>query len=233
MLGIDTDVTRTRLSEALGVILRLLLDDEPVDHEGEWFTLRNAKLQLRPVQRPTVPISVAATVSPAGPRTAGTHGVGMLSLSQYLPNKEMSTADQWVIASEAAALAGKEPHARSIEFREADALALPFPDESFDALWTMSTFVHVPDERFDAAMAALLRVVSPGAPLGIGTWGGRDFEGITEFGALRPYRYFSLATHERWRSMLARHGDVQHFETFAPEQPGGWEYQYAVVRRRG
>jgi limonene 1,2-monooxygenase len=108
MLGIDTDVTRTRLGEALGVILRLLLDDEPVDHEGEWFTLRNAKLQLRPVQRPTIPISVAATVSPAGPRTAGTHGVGMLSLSQYLPNKDMSTADQWVIASEAAALAGKE-----------------------------------------------------------------------------------------------------------------------------
>ncbi len=108
MLGIDPLVTRDRTNEALGVILRLLTDDEPVDHEGEWFTLRNAKLQMRPLQRPTIPISVGATVSPAGPRMAGTHGVGMLSLSQYLPNKEMSTADQWVIASEAAALAGKE-----------------------------------------------------------------------------------------------------------------------------
>ena len=68
---------------------------------------------------------------------------------------------------------------------------LPFRSETFDALWTMSTFVHVPHERFDEAITELLRVVAPGAPLGIGTWGGLDFEGVPEFGELRPYRFFS------------------------------------------
>jgi len=108
--------------------------------------------------------------------------------------------------------------------------ALPFPDAAFDALWTMSTFVHVPHDRFDEAMREMVRVVAPGAPLAVGTWGGRDFEGVPEFGELRPYRFFSLATHDRWRSMLQRHGHVEHFETFPPSQPSGWEYQYAVLR---
>jgi len=107
---------------------------------------------------------------------------------------------------------------------------LPFAAGHFDSLWTMSTFVHVPLDRSDEALTELVRVLQPGAPMGIGTWGGRDFEGVPEFGELRPYRFFSLATHDRWQSTLARHGTVEQFLTFAPTDPSGWEYQFAIVR---
>lgn len=110
---------------------------------------------------------------------------------------------------------------------------LPFRDGVFDALWTMSTFVHVPHERFDAAIIEMLRVVRPGAPLGIGTWGGVDFEGVPEVGHLRPHRFFSLASHERWREMLCRHGQLDAFTTFEPDARSGWEYQFAVLRAPG
>jgi ubiquinone/menaquinone biosynthesis C-methylase UbiE len=109
---------------------------------------------------------------------------------------------------------------------------LPFRAAAFDALWTMSTFVHVPHDRFDEAIVEMLRVVEPGAPLGIGTWGGLDFEGVPEFGELRPYRFFSLATHDRWHSMLARHAEVELFETYESAEGHGWEYQFAVVRTK-
>jgi len=107
---------------------------------------------------------------------------------------------------------------------------LPLRTGAFDALWTMSTFVHVPHERFDEAITEMLRVVRPGAPLAIGTWGGVDFEGVPEFGDLRPYRFFSLATHDRWREMLSKHGEPEVFETFAPHSTSGWEYQFAILR---
>ena len=107
---------------------------------------------------------------------------------------------------------------------------LPFRSGSFDSLWTMSTFVHVPHARFDEAITEMIRVVAPGAPLGIGTWGGRDSERVVPFGDLRPHRFFSLAGHDRWRAMLARHGDVEVFDTHAPPNDDGWEYQFAVVR---
>jgi SAM-dependent methyltransferase len=111
--------------------------------------------------------------------------------------------------------------------------SLPFRGEAFDALWTMSTFVHVPNDRFDEAMRELLRVVRPGSPLGIGTWGGHDFEGVPEFGELRPYRFFSLNTDDRWREMLGRHAVVESFETYRPETHHDWVYQFAVVRAPG
>jgi SAM-dependent methyltransferase len=108
--------------------------------------------------------------------------------------------------------------------------ALPFRDAEFDALWTMSTFVHVPDARTDAAMRELCRVVRPGGVLGIGTWGGFDWEGISDHDTIEPRRYFSLAAHVRWRQALTRHGMVESFETWRPNPDIDWEYQFAVVR---
>ena len=53
----------------------------------------------------------------------------------------------------------------SITFREADAEALPFPDETFDVV--MSTFgvMFTPDQ--DRAAAELLRVCKPGGKIGL------------------------------------------------------------------
>jgi limonene 1,2-monooxygenase len=68
------------MEESLEAILRLLTSDEPVNMETDWFTLRDARLQLRPYTHPRFEIGVAAQVSPAGPRAAGRFGVSLLSL---------------------------------------------------------------------------------------------------------------------------------------------------------
>ncbi|MNX27687.1 Ubiquinone/menaquinone biosynthesis C-methyltransferase UbiE [compost metagenome] len=55
-----------------------------------------------------------------------------------------------------------------IEFQEADAEALPFPDAGFDAV--MSTFgvMFTPDQ--DKAAAELIRVCRPGGKIGLANW---------------------------------------------------------------
>src|SRR5215210_5944629 len=80
MMGIDPATQRERMEESLGAIMALLTSDEPVSIQTDWFTLREARLQLRPYTYPHFEIAVAATVSPAGPRTAGRYGAGVLSL---------------------------------------------------------------------------------------------------------------------------------------------------------
>jgi len=108
MLGIDPGQQRPRMDEAMGVIMRLLTETEPITYEGEWFTLRNARLHLRPYTQPHMPIAVAAVQSPAGMVTAGKHGAGVLSLS--LPrgaNAESALADFWKIGEKTAAEHGK------------------------------------------------------------------------------------------------------------------------------
>lgn len=80
MMGIDPSDQRRRMEESLEAIIALLTSESPVSRETDWFTLHEARLQLRPYTRPHFEIAVAAQVSPAGPRLAGRHGAGLLSL---------------------------------------------------------------------------------------------------------------------------------------------------------
>jgi SAM-dependent methyltransferase len=112
----------------------------------------------------------------------------------------------------------------------ASVLGLPFADDSFDAGWTMSTLLHVPDSRLDAALAETLRVLAPGAPLAVGVWGGPDWEGLSDQDRFQPPRFFSLRSHQRWRAALERHAGVEQWDTWTPEGQS-WTYQWAVLRR--
>ena len=80
MMGIDVQQQRRMMEESLEAILLLLTSDEPVNYETDWFTLRDARLQLRPYTHPRFDVAVAAQVSPSGPRAAGRFGLSMLSL---------------------------------------------------------------------------------------------------------------------------------------------------------
>jgi limonene 1,2-monooxygenase len=81
MLGIDTDRQREMMAESLEAIVALLDGAEPVTREAGWFTLRDARLQLRPYTHPRFEICAAATFSPSGPQTAARFGAGLLSIA--------------------------------------------------------------------------------------------------------------------------------------------------------
>jgi limonene 1,2-monooxygenase len=97
MMGIDPATQRERMEESLGAIMALLTSDEPVSMQTDWFTLRDARLQLRPYTYPHFEIAVAATVSPAGPRTAGRYGAGLLSLGATSMGGFAVLGDHWKI----------------------------------------------------------------------------------------------------------------------------------------
>jgi limonene 1,2-monooxygenase len=80
MMGIDPMAQRQMMEESLEAILALLDGSELVTREAGWFTLRDARTQLRPYSDPCFEIAVAAQVSPAGPRAAGRFGLSLLSI---------------------------------------------------------------------------------------------------------------------------------------------------------
>jgi SAM-dependent methyltransferase len=112
----------------------------------------------------------------------------------------------------------------------ATARTLPFADATFEALWTMSTLMHIPDSAIDAALAELRRVLAPGAVAAIGVWGGPDIEGVGDLGRYGP-RLFSRRSDQRWQRLLETVGIVEVFENWHPDTEDFW-YQWAVVRRR-
>jgi limonene 1,2-monooxygenase len=130
MMGVDPERQREMMDESLGVIIRLLTETEPITVKTDWFELNEAVLQIRPYQRPRVPIAVASVQSPAGVYTAGKYGAGVLSLS--VPRgavRETSLAELWSIAEASAA-----EHGQQVRREE----------------WRLSISVHLADSRKQA-----------------------------------------------------------------------------------
>ena len=102
MMGIPVADQRDRMEEALEAILLLLRDEEPVTIKTDWFTLDNARLNLRPYTHPHFEVAVASQVSPAGARAAGRFGASLLSLGATNTAGFDMLAYNWTIAEERA-----------------------------------------------------------------------------------------------------------------------------------
>ena len=109
MMGIDVLKQRDMMDEAIGVLVPLLRG-ETVSYECEWFTLRDARLQLRPYTEPHIEIAVASQVSPSGARAAGKHGLSLLSIGATTTGGFNALASNWQICSEKA-----EEHGKAID----------------------------------------------------------------------------------------------------------------------
>jgi len=105
-LNIDALVQRDRQDEAHGVIIRLLRGEPRFDYDCEWFTLRDAALQILPIQD-DMPMVTASSISPSGMQIAGKHGIGVLSIASTSSEGIMALPTQWAFAEEAAAKHGK------------------------------------------------------------------------------------------------------------------------------
>ena len=108
MLGIPADTQRPRMDEALAAIMHLLRSDEPLTMETDWFTIRDARLQLRSYQRPHLEVAVAASISPSGARAAGRYGAGLLSVAATVTQGFDALGHHWGIYTEHALEHGHE-----------------------------------------------------------------------------------------------------------------------------
>ena len=102
MMGIDPMRQREMMEEALEAILALLAGDGRITRETDWFTLRDARLQLRPYSADGIEVAVAAQVSPAGPRAAGRFGASLLSLGATTAGGFDVLGSHWQVMEERA-----------------------------------------------------------------------------------------------------------------------------------
>ena len=96
-------------------------------------------------------LSIAEEVGPSGRVTATDLGPGMMSLAEELARKKRLT---------------------NIEFREASAEALPFPNESYDVLTCRFGIMFFPD--LPKALRECLRVLKPGGRAAFVAWGKKE-----------------------------------------------------------
>jgi limonene 1,2-monooxygenase len=130
MIGLNPTDTRELLDVNMDIIMRLLRG-ESVTERTATHNLVDARLQLRPYTDPCFDIAVAAVASPTGPRLAGRHGVGLLSIGATLTQDGFDAlAHHWNVVEERAAHHGR-----------------PAPDR---AGWRLVGLMHVAETREQA-----------------------------------------------------------------------------------
>ena len=176
-LGIDPMLQRDRQDEAIGVIRRLLRGEDRFSHESDWFTLKDAKLQLLPLQE-HLPFAVASMVSPSGMTLAGKHGTGVLSIGSMSTAGLQSLPTQWQFAEDSAAEHTSIVHRSdwrvvlSWHIAESREQAI---QESKDGLfrwhneYTVCTLMRPGAESYDSPDAAVEAMAAEGAGAIIGT----------------------------------------------------------------
>jgi limonene 1,2-monooxygenase len=102
MIGVAQAETRELMEQSVDVILQLLRSDEPVTFKNTRWDLRDARLHLRPYSNPLFDVAVAAVASPGGPRVAGKHGVGLLSIGATQSAGFDALAMHWDVMEERA-----------------------------------------------------------------------------------------------------------------------------------
>src|SRR5438105_5898685 len=102
MMGIEVERQREMMEESLEAILALLRGGDPVNRQTDWFTLNDARLQMRPYTHPRFEVAVAAQVSPSGPRAAGRFGCALLSIGATSVGGFDILGSHWTVMEERA-----------------------------------------------------------------------------------------------------------------------------------
>jgi SAM-dependent methyltransferase len=119
---------------------------------------------------------------------------------------------------------------RGIDCRQASLLDMPFDDDSFDAGWTMSTLLHIPDHKIGDALTEILRVLRPGVPLAVGLWGSDDRVEYRGRDGTDVKGFFRWRSDNTVREMLDARAAIEHFETWPDPESANRHYQYCIVR---
>jgi limonene 1,2-monooxygenase len=129
--------------------MRLLTEDEPVTMETDWFTMREARLNLRPYTYPHFEVAVASAVSPSGASLAGRNGTSLLSMAGATQTGFEALRNMWGIVQE-----------QAVKF-----------DKTVDrANWRVVGFFHLADTEEQArkdvrfGLQALMRFFAAGIP---------------------------------------------------------------------
>lgn len=119
--------------------------------------------------------------------------------------------------------------AKGLDARVADFADLPFPDGSFDAIWSMSCFMHAPDAELAKAIAEMDRVLVGDGIAVVGLWGGDGSTGLVDDDVHDPPRYFAWRTDDQVKAAFGEFFAIERFEIIPEAEDSSVDEHYQLM----
>jgi len=93
-----------------------------------------------------------------------------------------------------------------------DMVHLDFEHNSFDAVYALNSFLHLPKDEFPVALENVRNVLCSTGLFYLGLYGGIDFAGPWEKDSYTPKRFFSFHSDENLKRILAEAFEILYFK---------------------
>ena len=119
---------------------------------------------------------------------------------------------------------------KGLNARLMDMIDLDFPEESFDAVYSLNSLLHLPKIEVPTVLQNIGRVLKAEGLFFLGMYGGFDFEGIWEKDSYTPKRFFSFHSDDRLKQVVAESFKLLSFRQIASGD-GDLHFQSLTLRK--
>lgn len=119
---------------------------------------------------------------------------------------------------------------KGLSARVMDMTNLEFEPNSFDAVYSFNSLLHIPKDEFRLTLENIKRVLKPDGLFFLGMYGGLDFEGIWDKDSYTPQRFFAFYTDETLQQLVGELFDLVSFKRVRVEN-GDLHFQSLTLRK--
>ena len=119
---------------------------------------------------------------------------------------------------------------KGLSAREMDMTNLEFEPNSFDAVYSFNSLLHIPKDEFLLTLENIKKVLKPDGLFFLGVYGGIDFEGIWDQDKYTPQRFFSFYTDEQLQQLVTQLFELVSFQGIKVEN-GDLHFQSLTLRK--
>jgi len=112
-----------------------------------------------------------------------------------------------------------------------DMTSLDFPPDSFDAVYSLNSLLHIPKVKFPNALENVKKVLKPAGLFYLGVYGGEEFEGIWELDSYTPKRFFSFHSDENIQKRTSDVFDLLSFKKINVDNNSS-HFQSLILRKQ-
>ncbi len=113
-----------------------------------------------------------------------------------------------------------------------DMTKIDLPDNSFDAVYSMNSLLHLTKEEFYEVLLRINALLQTDGIFYLGMYGGCDFEGIWEKDAYSPKRFFSFFTDKHLKEEVSKVFDIFSFNKVVFEPDKQNHFQSLILKKR-
>ncbi|MBT3316197.1 MAG: class I SAM-dependent methyltransferase [Anaerolineae bacterium] len=124
--------------------------------------------------------------------------------------------------------------AKGLDAKILDFANLGSLNKSFDAVYALSSLLHLPKKELPAVLTLINARLNPKGLFFMGVYGGHDSEGIWDEDSYRPKRFFSFFDDAHIKNLVSKIFDIVSFKRITIEEitSSGLHYQSVILRKR-